>query len=103
MKKPPKPTAPEYLSDKAKAIWKEIMATFELEVEMVERMRVGLENLDLGDIARANLRTNGHVLADGKKNPALDAVKLHDGLFLRAFAAIGLDVVAPGKSAGRKL
>jgi hypothetical protein len=96
------PRAPSYLSDKAKGLWKKITAEFELEADAVETLRICLENMDLADRARELLRSEGLVL-NGKKHPAGDSVKLHDGLYLRALRALALDVVAPGQPKGRRV
>ena len=87
--------APRYLSTKSRKLWRDIHAQYELEPEATELLRVGLENLDLADKARELLRTEGLVVS-GKKHPASDAVKLHDGMFMRAIRQLGLDIVAPG-------
>jgi hypothetical protein len=97
------PKAPSYFSEKARQLWKSIHAEYELEAEAGELLRVALENLDLADKARELLRTEGLVV-NGKKHPASDAVKLHDGMFMRAIRQLGLDIVAPGpigRPAGR--
>lgn len=87
--------APRYFSAKSRKLWKSIHAEFELQPEASELLRVALENLDLADKARRLLRDEGLVV-DGRKHPASDLVKLHDGMFLRAIRQLGLDVVAPG-------
>jgi hypothetical protein len=87
--------APNHFSNKARKLWRSINAEYQLEVEAAELLRVALENLDLADQARELLRNEGLVVA-GKKHPASDAVKLHDGLFLRAIRQLGLDVLQPG-------
>ena len=94
-KTPKAPKAPIHFSEKARQLWKSIHEEYELEPEAGELLRVALENLDLADKARELLRTEGLVV-NGKKHPASDAVKLHDGMFLRAIRQLGLDVVAPG-------
>jgi hypothetical protein len=86
---------PTHFSAKSRKLWKSINAEYQLEVEAAELLRVALENLDLADQARELLRNEGLVI-DGKKHPASDAVKLHDGMFLRAIRQLGLDVVQPG-------
>jgi hypothetical protein len=88
--------APKHFTTKTRAIWKAIHAAYELEPEACELLRVALENLDLGDKARELLRTEGLIIAGGRKHPASDAVKLHDGLFLRAIRQLGLDVLPTG-------
>ena len=100
--KPKTPRPPAHFSPKTKAVWRAITDEYDLEVESFETLRVALENLDLADKARELLRTEGLVVA-GKKHPASDAVKLHDGLWLRALRQLGLDVVAPGQPAGRRV
>jgi hypothetical protein len=100
--KPRTPRPPACLSDKSKGLWRKIMSEFELEADAVETLRVALENLDLADAARKLLRDEGLVVA-GKKHPASDAVKLHDGMYLRSLRALALDVVAPGQPKGRRL
>lgn len=98
------PKAPNYFSGKARKLWASIHAEYELEPEAGELLRLGLENMDLGDKARELLRAEGLVV-DGKKHPASDAVKLHDGLFLRAIRQLALDIVGPGpvgRPPGRK-
>ncbi len=94
------PKAPDHFTKKTKGLWAAIHAQYELEPEAAELLRVALENLDLADKARELLRAEGLVI-DGRKHPASDAVKLHDGMFLRAIRQLGLDVVAAGKPAGR--
>lgn len=89
------PKAPKHFSEKARKLWRTIHQEYELEVESAELLRVALENLDLADRARELLRTEGLVVS-GKKHPASDAVKLHDGMFMRALRQLGLDVVQPG-------
>jgi hypothetical protein len=86
---------PSHFSNKARRLWRSINAEYELEPEAAELLRVALENLDLADKARELLRNEGLVIA-GKKHPASDAVKLHDGMFLRAIRQLGLDVLQPG-------
>jgi hypothetical protein len=88
-------TPPSHFSTKAKKLWRSINAEYELEPDAAELLRVALENLDLADKARELLRNEGLVVA-GKKHPASDLVKLHDGLFLRAIRQLGLDVLQPG-------
>ena len=102
MKKPTN-RPPAYFSKKAKGIWRAITTEYELEAESFEMLRVALENLDLADKARELLRIEGLVVA-GKKHPASDAVKLHDGLFLRAVRQLGLDIISPGsgQAVGRR-
>jgi len=94
---------PACLSEKAKGMWKTITREYVLECEALETLRVALENLDLADSARELLRTEGLVV-NGKKHAASDACKLHDGMYLRAMRALGLDVIAPGSGtvAGRR-
>ncbi len=87
--------APRYFSAKSRKLWRQIHGQYELEPEAAELLRVGIENLDLADKARKLLRGEGLVL-NGKKHPASDAVKLHDGMFMRAIRQLGLDIVAPG-------
>jgi hypothetical protein len=97
------PKAPNHFSEKARKLWKSIHEQYELEPEAAELLRVALENLDLADKARELLRTEGLVV-NRKKHPASDAVKLHDGMFMRAIRQLGLDIVAPGpvgRPAGR--
>jgi hypothetical protein len=94
------PVAPDHFSAKALALWEAVNDEFKLEADAVATFRVALENLDLADKARELLRTEGLVV-DGKKHPASDAVKLHDGLYLRALRALALDVVAPSQTMGR--
>ena len=93
MKKIPK--APRCLTPKTKAIWKQVTGKYDLEPDYLEVLRIALENLDLADQARELLRTEGLVVG-GKKHPASDACKLHDGLFLRAARQLGLDILPPG-------
>lgn len=90
------PTAPKHLSEKAKTLWKSTLTEYELEPEALETLRVALENLDLADEARRLLRDEGLVV-NGKKHPASDSCKLHDGMFLRAMRALGLDIVQPNR------
>jgi hypothetical protein len=87
--------APGHLSGRSAKLWRSIQAEYELDPEATELLRVGLENLDLGDKARESLRNEGLTI-DGKKHPALDAAKQCDGMFLRSMRQLGLDVVAPG-------
>lgn len=94
------PPAPAHFSASAKALWRSIHRDFELEDDAICLLRVGIENLDLADRARESLRNDG-LLVDGKKNPALDAVKLHDGLYLRCMRQLGLDLAPAGKRGGR--
>ena len=89
------PKAPNHFTEKTRKLWKGIHAEYELEPEAAELLRVALENLDLADKARGLLRDEGLVV-NGKKHPASDAVKLHDGMFMRAIRQLGLDIVAPG-------
>jgi hypothetical protein len=95
--------APGCLSGKSKRLWRIINEQYELEADAVELLRVALENLDLADGARELLRAEGLVVA-GKKHPASDACKLHDGMFMRAMRQLGLDIVAAGSgiAAGRR-
>ncbi|MDP8989485.1 MAG: hypothetical protein M3N41_05310 [Acidobacteriota bacterium] len=96
------PAAPAHFSDKSKKLWRTIHSEFELAADSVELLRVALENLDLADKARDLLRVEGLVV-QGKKHPASDSVKLHDGMFMRGMRQLGLDVVAPGAGpAGRR-
>jgi hypothetical protein len=95
MKKTPVKRPPDCLSTKSKGIWKAVVNQFELEAEALQTLQVALENLDLADTARNLLRVDGLVV-NGKKHPASDSVKLHDGLYLRALRQLGLDVIAPG-------
>lgn len=92
---------PNHFSDKTCGLWKAITSEFDLAPEALELLRVGLENLDLGDAARETLRREGSVIADAKgilrKHPACDVLKLCDGLFLRALRQLGLDLVQPGE------
>ena len=101
MTKSPKP--PSCFSDKSKRLWRTIHEEYELECDAIELLRVALENLDLADSARELLRAEGLVI-NGKKHPASDACKLHDGMFLRSMRQLGLDVVAAGSgiAAGRR-
>lgn len=88
---------PAYFSSKAKGLWKKLLEQYELEPEAMQILQLALENLDLADRARELLRAEGLVIG-GKKHPASDSVKLHDGLFLRAVRQLGLDVIAPGSA-----
>lgn len=88
---------PAYFSAKAKGLWKKLLHQYEFEPESLETLRLALENLDLADRARELLRVEGLIVV-GKKHPASDAVKLHDGLFLRAVRQLSLDVIAPGSA-----
>jgi hypothetical protein len=47
---------PSHLTPKSKEIWKAVINEFELSSESLQLLRVGLENLDLGDKARELLR-----------------------------------------------
>lgn len=96
------PKAPEHFSQRAVVIWKHVHEQFELELDALELLRVGLENLDLGDAERAALRSEGSLIG-GKKSPRLDAIKLFDGLYLRCFRQLGLDIAAPGEQKGRRV
>ena len=87
--------APAQLSEKSKKLWRALNQEFDFTTETAELLILALENLDLGDRARALLRREGLVL-NGRKHPASDAVKLHDGLALRTFRQLGLDVVKGG-------
>jgi len=89
------PKAPGYLTPKTKSMWRAVTSKYDLEVDYLETLRIALENLDLADQARELLRKEGLVI-NGKKHPALDACKLHDGLYLRAVRQLGLDVIPPG-------
>jgi hypothetical protein len=95
------PKAPRHLSSKAKILWKSINSEYELEADALETLRIGLENMDLADQARELLRNEGLVV-NGKPHAAGNAVKLHDGLYLRCFRALALDVVAVGQPVGRR-
>ncbi len=96
------PAAPGYFSAKTKALWKAVLTEYDLAPEMLELFRLALENLDLADAARQLLRAEGLVVG-GKKHPAADLVKMHDGLYLRAMRQLGLDVVQSQKDAGRRI
>lgn len=87
---------PRCLSAKSKVIWNSILSEFSLSTENLALLQLGLENLDLANNARELLRTQGLVTSEGKRNPASDAVKLHDGMFLRALRQLGLDVINKG-------
>ena len=86
---------PLHLTPKSRKLWTSIHELYELEPEAAETLRVALENLDLADRARALLDREGLVL-DGKRHPALDALKQCHGMYLRALRQLGLDVVQPG-------
>jgi len=92
---------PAHFSKKAKALWKTLNDEYEFQVDALETLRIALENLDLADRARELLRTEGLVIA-GKKHPASDAVKLHDGLYLRALRQLALDIVQDGERPGTR-
>lgn len=101
--KPKTPKTPNYFSPKAANIWRRVHQEYELEPDASELLRVSLENMDLGDTAREKLRSDGPVLPNGRKNPALDGAKLFDGMFMRGMKQLGLDVVAQGTPAGRRV
>lgn len=88
--------APKHFSDRAKRIWNDVLREYELSSENLALLRVALENLDLGDAAREQLRKEGSTNEEGRKHPALDAAKQHDGMFMRAVRQLGLDVVNKG-------
>ena len=90
-----KNSPPKQLSPKAKTLWKALTAEYDFESEAAALLVVALENLDLADAARELLRREGLVV-NGKKHPASDACKLHDGLFMRGMRQLALDVIRPG-------
>ena len=104
MKSSKTPRAPSHFSDKTRQLWRQIHDSFELEPDATETLRVALENLDLADIARAQLRDEGLIRADGRRHPASDICKQCDSMFLRSMRALGLDIVKPnsGEPAGRR-
>lgn len=95
------PAAPAYFSSKALALWSSIHTEYALECDATVLLQIALENLDLGDQARDLLRADGFSL-DGRKHPASDSAKLHDGLYLRCMRQLGLDVIAKGPQVGKR-
>ena len=61
--------------------------------ENLALLRLSLEHLDLADRGRRQLRREGLTTPEGRKHPALDAIKLSDGFYLRGLRQLGLDVV----------
>lgn len=102
MGKSTKEKFPSHFSAKARKIWEHVHREFELEPDAVELLRIGLENMDLGDAERAKVREEGAVV-NGKKSQRLDAIKLFDGLYLRCFRQLGLDIAQPGTPAGKRV
>jgi len=86
---------PEHLSVESKGIWSDAVSQYELSSADLALLRVALENRDLGNAARQDLRKRGNVLETPqgfKTNPSLIAAKSHDGLFLSAMRQLGLDL-----------
>jgi hypothetical protein len=86
---------PKQLSEKSKRLWRTLNQEFDFTTETAELLLLALENLDLGGQARAQLRREGLTIG-GKRNPAADLAKQCDGMALRAFRQLQLDVVKGG-------
>lgn len=89
------PKPPEHLSPESKKIWTEANTQFDLTLSDLSLLRLALENRDLGNAARADIRKRGNVLetAQGfKTNPSVQAAKGYDQLYLSAMRQLALDV-----------
>ena len=86
---------PVHLSPESKAIWREAIRQYDLSLSDLSLLRLALENRDLGNAAREDLRKRSNVLPtkDGfKTNPSAQIAKGHDQLYLSAMRQLGLDV-----------
>jgi P27 family predicted phage terminase small subunit len=67
------PSPPSHLSARGKRIWREIVAAWVVGPEALPILRAGLESLDLYDMARAQLATEGLTI----RHPESGAMRAH--------------------------
>ncbi len=87
-------TPPAHLSPASKALWKSIVARFELQPEHLELLRLGLEAIDRTDQARQILAEDGLVITGSRgapqRHPMIDVEMASRSAALRYFRELGL-------------
>jgi len=92
------PSAPEHLSDEARALWDEVLASFELETHHRAILASGLEALDRMRQAQEAIASDGAYVEGRfgmKAHPAIAVERDSRTAFLRAVRELGLDLEAP--------
>jgi len=95
-----KPTpAPRHLSNESKALWRSVLADYELERRHEAVLLTALEALDRMRQAQAMIVDDGLTTVDryggAKVHPAVGIEKDSRVAFLRAMRELGLDLEAP--------
>ena len=95
-----KPTAPpKHLSSEARALWRSVLADYELERRHEAILLTALEALDRMRQAQAQLTADGLTTTDRyggvKAHPAVVIERDSRAAFLRAMRELGLDLEAP--------
>ncbi len=88
------PKAPTELSTRSKALWRQVLATFQLEPADCELLRCALVALDRADEAAKSIAKLGVVVDDRygtpKSNPAVDIELRNRALVARIFGQLGI-------------
>lgn len=95
------PKPPEHLSKEARAIWRRVNEEFELDASGLLLLRTALEAWDRMQQARREIEARGLVIVNPQtgvahQNPACAVEEKARAGFLRAWAALGLDIEPPG-------
>ena len=85
---PPAPPPPSYLSPRAKQLWRDVLAGYELAHAELELLRLACIALDRADQARRTIRREGLLVRDrfdqSKEHPAVAI----EATARRSFAAL---------------
>lgn len=97
------PTPPDDLSPGSQALWAQIHRGWALDDSARLLLTVALRAFDRGAAARALVERDGLMLK-GRAHPALTVVKDADGILLKAWRQLGLEMAPPapmGRPPGR--
>jgi phage terminase small subunit len=86
---------PNSLSLTARRHWNRITKEYELTSDAAMILQTGLENWDMAQDARRQIREQG-IVVNGKRHPAIEIQKLGDMIFLRSMRELGLNISEPG-------
>ena len=99
------PKAPEHLTREAKALWRKLLAEWDLGDDALLLLRAALESFDRCEQARKLLETEGLVVLDRfqqqKAHPAASIERDSRLQMVRCWRALNLDVEPPRSGPGR--
>jgi P27 family predicted phage terminase small subunit len=94
--KPRNPPVPAGLSDRAKRLWRAVLAAYEFSPAEVELLRRALVALDRADEAARVLKRDGITVSDRfggiKQHPAVDVETRSTALFARLVKQLGIEL-----------